>query len=112
MANMVDSTNPDIKRLQNEYLEVKSIHKMAAKYRVNFRYVWDLLVRGKVPTSKKVCKRLGLVMPEKHLSSELTYTRLRNQKLNEIATLKGFSSWCNYCTHLIKEYEECQNTTQ
>ena len=105
MANMVDSTNPDIKRLQNEYLEVKSIHKMAAKYRVNFRYVWDLLVNGKIPTSKKVCKRLGLVMPEKHLSSELTYTRIRNQKLDKIARDMGYACWSAYESAMIRERE-------
>jgi len=101
IANMVDSANPDIKRLQNEYLGIKSIHKMAAKYRVNIRYVWDLLVNGNIPTSKKICRRLGLALPEKPLSNEQVYTRKRNDGLNAIARYFGHANWSAYGTALL-----------
>jgi len=42
----------------------------------------------------------------------LIYTRTRNQKLNEVAKKKGYASWSSYGTAMIKEMEECQNTTQ
>ena len=103
---MNPETNEVTERLKKEYSEIRSYNKLAIKYGVNVRYVWDLIANNKVPHSKKICKKLGIV------KKGLSYTRLRNQKLNEIAKLKGFSSWCNYCTHLIKEYEECQNITQ
>lgn len=87
--------------LKQEKIELGSYNKLALKYGVNVRYVWDLLVNDNVPHSRKIRKKLGII---KH---GLEYTRTRNQKLNEIAKSWGYTSWCNYCTHLIEEMEEC-----
>ena len=103
---MNPETNEVTERLKKEYSEIRSYNKLAIKYGVNVRYVWDLIANNKVPHSKKICKKLGIV------KKGLSYTRIRNQKLDEIARELGYGTWCKFCTHLIKEYEECQNTTQ
>ena len=97
---MNPETDDRLECLKNEKEEIGSYSKLAKKYGVNVRYVWELLTLGKMPKSKKVRNKLGIIPPS------LVHTRTRTRKLNEIAKLKGYSSWCNYCTHLIKEYED------
>ena len=86
--------------LKIEKEELGSYDKLAKKYGVNVRYVWELLTLGKMPHSKKVRNKLGIIPPS------LVHTRYRTKKLNEIAKLWGFTSWCSFCTYLIKEMED------
>jgi len=95
-----------LERLKIEKEELGSYDKLAKKYGVNVRYVWELLTKGKMPKSKKVRNKLGIIPPS------LAHTRARTKQLNEIARSKGFASWCAYGTAMIKEMEECQNITQ
>ena len=103
---MNPETNEVTERLKKEYSEIRSYNKLAIKYGVNVRYVWDLIANNKVPHSKKICKKLGIV------KKGLSYTRIRNNKLDKIAFSWGYTSWCAYETDMIKEHEECQNITQ
>ena len=89
-----------LERLKIEKEELGSYDKLAKKYGVNVRYVWELLTLDKMPTSKKVRNKLGII------PQSLVHTRTRAKKLNEIAKLWGFGSWCSFCTTLIKEYDK------
>ena len=89
-----------LERLKIEKEELGSYDKLAKKYGVNVRYVWELLTKGKMPKSKKVRNKLGIIPPS------LVHTRYRTKKLNTIARLWGFTSWCSFCTYLIKEMED------
>ena len=95
-------TSLSAKRLESEYRELGSYSKLAKKYGVNVRYVWELLTLGKMPKSKKVRNKLGIIPPS------LVHTRTRTKKLNEIARSLGYASWCKFCTHLLQEYDKCQ----
>lgn len=99
MINMVDSTNPDIIRLKNEYLELGSMDCLALKYLVNVRYIWELLKNGKLP-SAKICRRLGI---KNDASPSLLLTRARRARLNKIAQQAGYKSWSRYETELLNE---------
>ena len=89
-----------VERLKIEKEELGSYDKLAKKYGVNVRYVWELLTLGKIPKSKKVRNKLGIIPPS------LEHTRIRNQKLDEIAKALGHDSWCAYGTAMIKEMED------
>ena len=90
----------DITRLKIEKEELGSYDKLAKKYGVNVRYVWDLLVNNKIPKSKKVRNKLGIIPPS------LVHTRARTKKLNKVARNMGYSSWCAYGTAMIQEMED------
>jgi len=96
---MNPETNEVTERLKKEYSEIRSYNKLAQKYGVNVRYVWEFLTDGKIPKSKKVRNRLGVT------TSSLEHTRTRRHKLNEIARSMGYTSWCAYETAKIKEME-------
>jgi len=95
-TNIIDRINC----LKQEKIELGSYNKLALKYGVNVRYVWDLLANDRVPHSRSICKKLGII------KQGLSYTRTRNQKLNEVARMKGYTSWSAYGTAMIKEMEE------
>ena len=56
------SNEPDAirKRLESEFAELGSQRKLAAKYGVNPRYIWDWLTNGKEPTGPDVRRALGM----------------------------------------------------
>ena len=88
----------ELKRLKNEKDEIGSYNKLAKKYGVNIRYVWEYLTTGKVPNSRKVQRKLGIK------TTALIYTRTRRQKLDEIAREWGYSGWCAYETTMIERW--------
>ena len=96
---MNPETNEVTERLKKEYSEIRSYNKLAIKYGVNVRYVWDLIANNKVPHSKKICKKLGIV------KKGLSYTRIRNQKLDKIARDMGYACWSAYESAMIRERE-------
>ena len=100
-TNIIDRINC----LKQEKIELGSYNKLALKYGVNVRYIWDLLANGKIPKSSKVRKKLGI------MKQGLSYTITRRQKLNEIANKMGYASWCAYESAMIRE-SECQNIIQ
>lgn len=101
MIDAITSTSPHQIRLENEYRELGSVDKLADKYGVNVRYVWEFLKKGIVPPNK-VCKKLGMFDPD----NDLLYTRTRRERLDEIARSKGHKSWCALETHVLKESEK------
>lgn len=63
MPKMIDpivSTDPAVNRLIGEYLELRSLDKLATRYDVNVRYVWALLKYGIYPPLR-MRKKLGMV---------------------------------------------------
>lgn len=84
-----------VKRLKQEKDELGSYSKLAKKYDVNVRYIWELLSLGKMPKSKKVRNKLGII------PQPLEYTRTRRDGLNEIARYFGHASWSAYETAII-----------
>lgn len=99
MKKTVVSTFIVRKRLKQEKDELGSYAKLAKKYDVNVRYLWELLTMDKIPRSKKVCNKLGIIPPS------LERTRARREKLNEIARYLGYDSWCKFETYLVKKWE-------
>ena len=97
---MNPETDSALERLKKEKDEVGSYNKLAKKYGVNVRYIWELLTLNKMPKSKKIRNKLGIIPPS------LAHTRTRTKKLNEIAKKMGYASWCAYGTAMIKEYED------
>lgn len=91
-----------LNRLRNEKNEIGSFDKLAEKYGVNVRYVWDFIHDGVVPKSRKVCKKLGIPV---RLSPVLQATRRRIAKANQIARAWGYKSWSEYTTQMIRVYE-------
>jgi len=90
----------ELKRLKNEKDELGSYNKLAKKYGVNVRYVWEYLTTGKVPSSRKVQRKLGIK------TTALIYTRTRRQKLDRIARDMGHACWSAYESAMIREYDK------
>lgn len=88
-----------LEQLKIEKIELGSYNKLALKYDVNVRYIWDLLVNEHVPHSRKVCKKLGII------KKGLSYTRTRRQKLDRIARSRGYACWSAYESAMIRENE-------
>ena len=97
---MNPETDSALERLKIEKEELGSYDKLAKKYGVNVRYVWELLALGKMPRSKKIRNKLGIIPPS------LVHTRTRTKKLNKVARSMGYARWCAYGTAMIKEYED------
>lgn len=89
-------TSISIKRLKQEKDKLGSYAKLARKYDVNVRYVWELLALGKIPTSKKIRNKLGII------PASLERTRARNHNLDEIARSWGYDGWSNYESEILK----------
>ena len=85
----------------------ESYRRIASKLGLEPSMVRYIETHENYKPSKRMVKILNLD-PE----PSLAYARTRNQKLDEIARSWGYSGWCAYGTAMIKEYEECQNTTQ
>lgn len=99
MTVTVENTHPDRIRLQNEKNALRSFDKLADKYSVNPRYVWEFIQKGIVPP-KKICKKLGIQIDP---PPPLRATQKRNAELNAIARELGYESWSNYGTRLIEK---------
>jgi hypothetical protein len=101
MLNLIDSMSPTDyarKRLEIEKLEIGSYDKLADKYKVNIRYVWEFIKFGIIPPLR-ICETLGIPVDP---PSPLSYTRTRRERLNAIAISWGYESWCNFESAVIK----------
>jgi hypothetical protein len=51
---------PSRRMLLAEHASFGSWHRVALKRKVNWKYVFNYAIHGKVPKNKVVCKRLGI----------------------------------------------------
>jgi hypothetical protein len=99
-SKMIVSTDNNRNRLYFEYLDAGSWRELGRKYDLNQRYVWQYVIKGKRPKSRKICERLGITIP----TNKLTYTRTRNAQANEVAQHMGYKNWSQLTTVMIDWY--------
>ena len=79
-------TDPAIIRLQSEKDELGSFDKLAKKYNVNVRYVWQLLTKGIYPPPK-IRRKLGMITTKPHTPFQIARDGMADETK---ASLKGW----------------------